>query len=122
METRDRGARWQLAVAGLAGASGVAAAAASAHGSDARMMGAIALVCLTHAPAFLALSMRKQPTLLTIASLGMLAGIILFCGDLAMRTLQGTGLFPMAAPTGGTTLILAWLLVAVQAVVPNRQG
>ena len=84
-------------------------------------MGAVALVCLTHAPAFLALSARKPPPLLTIASIAMIVGIVLFCGDIAMRALHGTGLFPMAAPSGGLTLIAAWLLVAVQALIPAKR-
>lgn len=121
-EMREQRSRWLLAVAGLTGAAGVAAAAAAAHGGgDARLMGAVALVCLTHAPAFLALSARRPPLLLTLASLAMVAGIVLFCGDLAMRTLHGTGLFPMAAPAGGMTLIGAWLLIAIQALLPDRR-
>ena len=120
MTVPDQRSRLHLAMAGLTGAAGVAAAAAAAHGGEERLMGAVALVCLTHAPAFLALSARKPPLLLLIASLAMFAGLLLFCGDLAMRALHGAGLFPMAAPSGGTTLIAAWLLVAIQAVLPAR--
>ena len=41
-----------------------------------------------------------------------LAGTILFCGVLYIRAFGGGGLFPMAAPIGGTLLILGWLAVA----------
>ena len=33
----------------------------------------------------------------------------LFAGDLTLRQYAGHGLFPMAAPTGGTLLIVSWL-------------
>ena len=36
----------------------------------------------------------------------------MFAGDLVMRAQAGTPLFPMAAPIGGGTMILGWLLVA----------
>ncbi len=41
-----------------------------------------------------------------------LAGTVLFCGSLYIRAFGGGGLFPMAAPIGGTLLILGWLAVA----------
>jgi uncharacterized membrane protein YgdD (TMEM256/DUF423 family) len=44
----------------------------------------------------------------------------LFAGDLSLRQYAGHGLFPMAAPTGGTLLILSWLAVAVSAVWPRN--
>ena len=115
------GSRPHLALAGLLGAAGVAASAVAAHGGDERMMGAVALVCLTHAPAFLAISLLRPPLLINIASLVMLAGIALFCGDLTLRALYEARLFPMAAPTGGTSLIIAWLLIAAQALFPAKR-
>ena len=39
----------------------------------------------------------------------------LFAGDLTLRQYAGHGLFPMAAPTGGTLLIVSWLALAVAA-------
>ncbi|MBX3598326.1 MAG: DUF423 domain-containing protein [Rhizobiaceae bacterium] len=113
------GSRFHLAIAGLFGAAGVAASAVAAHGGDERAMGAVALVCLAHAPAMLAMAMRRQPMLLLIATALMFIGVVLFCGDLTLRSLYGVKLFPMAAPTGGTTLIIAWLVVAVSALRPT---
>ena len=44
----------------------------------------------------------------------------LFAGDLTLRQYAGHGLFPMAAPTGGTLLIASWLALAVAAAWPRR--
>ena len=41
-----------------------------------------------------------------------LGGTVLFCGSLYMRAFGGGGLFPMAAPIGGTLFILGWLALA----------
>jgi uncharacterized membrane protein YgdD (TMEM256/DUF423 family) len=37
----------------------------------------------------------------------------LFSADIALRAFAGYRLFPMAAPAGGTLLIIAWLAVAL---------
>lgn len=56
-----------------------------------------------------------------------LAGTVLFCGSLYIRAFGGGGLFPMAAPIGGTLFILGWLALAVTGglekirVVRNRR-
>ncbi len=41
-----------------------------------------------------------------------LLGTVLFCGALYVRAFGGGGLFPMAAPIGGTLFILGWLALA----------
>ena len=45
----------------------------------------------------------------------MLAAASVFSGDIALHTLTGSHLFPMAAPTGGSVLIASWVIVAVLA-------
>ncbi|MFD2030171.1 hypothetical protein ACFSKM_07460 [Ancylobacter dichloromethanicus] len=40
---------------------------------------------------------------------------MLFSGTLAARALWNIVLFPMAAPAGGTMLILGWLVLALAA-------
>jgi uncharacterized membrane protein YgdD (TMEM256/DUF423 family) len=55
------------------------------------------------------------------AAFGFFVGAALFAGDLTMRQYAGHSLFPMAAPTGGTLLIVSWLVLAVAAAWP-RQG
>ena len=117
---RDGPVRWAVAAAGLMGAAGVAAAAAAAHGTDARLLGAASAVCLANAPALLVLGLsgRKLPLNRICAAL-LLLGTLLFAGDLALRTFIGRGLFPMAAPTGGLTMIVAWLLISIGALLPR---
>jgi uncharacterized membrane protein YgdD (TMEM256/DUF423 family) len=42
-----------------------------------------------------------------------------FAGDLSMRALKSTALFPMAAPAGGIGLMVGWGLLAVSALIPR---
>ena len=55
-----------------------------------------------------------------LAAFGFVLGASLFAGDLTLRHYAGNGLFPMAAPTGGTLLIASWLALAVAAAWPRR--
>ena len=54
------------------------------------------------------------------AAFGFVIAAGLFAGDLTLRHYAGHGLFPMAAPTGGTLLIASWLALAVAAAWPKR--
>src|SRR5690606_9988482 len=99
-----------LALAGLLGAAGIAIAAAASHGGDGNL-GIVANFLLAHAPALIGLSLVPRSRIVIAGGYVLLLGLAIFCGDLAMRSLAGTALFPMAAPIGGTTLILGWLLV-----------
>jgi len=110
-----------LFVSGLLGAAGVALAAAASHGADTRLLGSASSMCLAHAPALLALHVgHRQIATATLAALVIATGTLLFAGDLLARHLGGSGLFPMAAPTGGTTMIIGWLLVALGAFIKRR--
>lgn len=109
-----------LIVAGLLGASGVAAAAASSH-AGADLLGPYALIALTHAPALLALGLVAQTRVLSVAMLILALGAILFCADLAARHFASHGLFPMAAPIGGMLLIAGWLAVALAGLATPRK-
>jgi uncharacterized membrane protein YgdD (TMEM256/DUF423 family) len=51
---------------------------------------------------------------------GWLIGTLLFSGDVSLRAFAGHRLFPMAAPSGGTILILSWLALAVSAAVSGK--
>ncbi|ACI52983.1 protein of unknown function DUF423 [Gluconacetobacter diazotrophicus PA1 5] len=69
-----------------------------------------------HAPVLLAvgilLAVRGRRILLLLAGAGFVLGTVLFCGAVAWTGV--TGLHPgPVAPTGGSLLILAWLLLAV---------
>ena len=100
-------------LAGLCGALAIAAYAGAAHGGE-NHLGAIAPLLLGHAPALLVLSLIVPNS--RIANIGgalLVAGLALFCGDLFMRDMTGNRLFPMAAPTGGSLMIVGWLVVAI---------
>jgi len=102
--------------AGLAGAAGVALAAMGAHGEGYAALTPPAYFLLMHAAAALAIAAlaarSAHPGAVLLAALILLVGVSLFSGDIAVRTLLGHRLFPMAAPLGGTTMILGWLVVA----------
>jgi uncharacterized membrane protein YgdD (TMEM256/DUF423 family) len=54
------------------------------------------------------------------AASGFVVAAVLFAADLSLRQYAGHGLFPYAAPTGGTLLIVSWLALAVAAAWPRR--
>ncbi len=122
MAETDGTDRAALFGAGLLGVGGVAAAAASAHsGSDPRLMGAVALVCLAHAPALLAFGLAgRREGLLRLAALLLFCGAALFSADIAMRATDNGRLFAMAAPAGGLTMMAGWLTVAISALFSRR--
>ena len=110
-----------LLLAGLFGAAGVALAAAASHGADARLLGTASTMCLIHAPALVALHAgHRMMRTATLAALVIALGTLLFSGDLLCRHFLGTDLFPMAAPTGGTTMMAGWLIVAAGAFFGRR--
>ena len=53
------------------------------------------------------------------AGFGFVVASVLFAGDLTLRQFAGHSLFPMAAPAGGTLLIVSWLVLAAAAVWPR---
>jgi uncharacterized membrane protein YgdD (TMEM256/DUF423 family) len=111
-----------LVLAGLMGACGVALAAAAAHGTPASGLDSAAYLMLFHAIAVLAIASLARQELLwrplgLVAMTCFVAGGALFAGDVSMRAFAGHRLFPMAAPTGGTLLILGWLILTAAALV-----
>jgi uncharacterized membrane protein YgdD (TMEM256/DUF423 family) len=114
-----------IALAGVMGADGVILAAASAHQADATRLAAASSMLLFHATAILG-SVALAERGLIHARLGLAAGFgfavasALFAGDLTLRQYAGHSLFTFAAPTGGTLLIVSWLVLALSAVWPRR--
>jgi uncharacterized membrane protein YgdD (TMEM256/DUF423 family) len=111
------------------GAGGVAAAAAAAHMPGGARLSSVALVLLAHAAAILALTVRSRdaglaPRLFLGSALILAFGAALFSADVALLTLRGARLFPLAAPTGGMAMILGWLVAcgAGLAELARRQG
>ena len=112
-------------LAGAMGACGVALAAASAHLPDATRLGSASSMLLFHAAAILGAAALTRHTLVrhslgVLAAFGFVLGGALFAGDLTMRQYLGHGLFPMAPPTGGTILLLSWLVLAAGPAWPRR--
>ena len=118
--------RLLIGLAAIMGACGVMLAAAAAHLADASRLGAASSMLLFHATAILGAVALAERGLIH-ARLGLLAGFgfvvasALFAGDLTLRQYAGHSLFPFAAPTGGTLLILSWLVLAVAAVVSPKR-
>ena len=106
--------------AGLAGAIGVALAAAGAHGASLSGLTPAAQFLMIHAAAALAVSdmatRAVHPGGFLLAALILLIGVSLFSGDIAARTLWGNRLFPMAAPIGGSTMIIGWLVLSAAGI------
>jgi uncharacterized membrane protein YgdD (TMEM256/DUF423 family) len=117
--------RTLVVLAGLMGAAGVALAAASAHQPDATRLASASSMLLFHATAVLAAVLLAERRIVRMqlgiaAAFGFVVAAALFAGDLTLRPYAGRSLFPMAAPTGGTLLILSWLMLALAALWPRR--
>ena len=115
-----------IILAAIMGADGVILAALSAHGGDASRLVPASSMLLFHATAVLAAVALAERGLIhlrigILAAFGFVIAAGLFAGDLTLRQYAGRGLFPMAAPAGGTLLIVSWLVLAVAAAWPRPQ-
>ena len=122
---RSRLPRILIILAAVMGADGVMLAAASAHQADATRLAAASSMLLFHATAVLAVVALAERGVIDArigiaAAFGFFIAAALFAGDLSLRQYAGHGLFPMAAPTGGTLLIVSWLGLALAAAWPRR--
>jgi uncharacterized membrane protein YgdD (TMEM256/DUF423 family) len=113
-----------VVLAALMGADGVILAAATAHQADATRLAAASSMLLFHATAVLASVALAERGIVHVgiglaAAFGFVIAASLFAGDLTLRQYAGHGLFPLAAPTGGTLLIASWLALAVAAAWPQ---
>jgi uncharacterized membrane protein YgdD (TMEM256/DUF423 family) len=116
-----------LLLASLMGGAGVMLAAAAAHAAPGAGLDSAAYLLLLHAVAVLGVAALAQQGLLwppaaLAAMAGFVLGGVLFASDVSMRAFAGHRLFPMAAPAGGTLLIIAWLVLAVAAIVIIVRG
>jgi uncharacterized membrane protein YgdD (TMEM256/DUF423 family) len=114
-----------IVLAAVMGADGVILAAASAHQPDATRLASASSMLLFHALAVLAAVALAERGVIhsrigIAAAWGFVIASALFAGDLTMRQYAGRGLFPMAAPTGGTLLIVSWIALAVAAAWPKQ--
>jgi uncharacterized membrane protein YgdD (TMEM256/DUF423 family) len=120
-----RSFRILIILAAVMGADGVMLAAAAAHETDATRLAAASSMLLFHSTAVLAAVALAERGVIdtrigTAAGFGFVVASALFAGDLTMRQYAGHSLFPLAAPTGGTLLILSWLVLAMAAAWPRR--
>jgi uncharacterized membrane protein YgdD (TMEM256/DUF423 family) len=114
-----------IILAAIMGADGVILAALSAHQADASRLAAASSMLLFHASAVLAAVALTERGVIDarggiVAGFGFVAAASLFAIDLSLRQFAGHSLFPFAAPTGGTLLIVSWLVLAVAAAWPRR--
>jgi uncharacterized membrane protein YgdD (TMEM256/DUF423 family) len=123
--TASRSLRILIGLAAIMGADGVILAAAVAHQADASRLAAASSMLLFHATAVLAAAALIERGVIharlgLAAAWGFVIAAALFAADLTLRQYAGHSLFPMAAPTGGTLLIVSWLTLAVAAAWPRR--
>jgi uncharacterized membrane protein YgdD (TMEM256/DUF423 family) len=119
--------RIHILFAALMGASGVALWAMAAHRAGGESLVTSAQFLMIHACAVLGLTACRKQGLIhdritSVASAVLILGTLLFSGDIAARVLASGRLFPMAAPVGGSLLILGWLVAGVAAVWRRPQG
>jgi uncharacterized membrane protein YgdD (TMEM256/DUF423 family) len=112
--------------AALMGAAGVGLAAAGVHQGGGELAERGALFLLIHAAAALAIAAHARAATaeqrpLVVVGFVMEAGAALFSAELAMRAFTGDRLFPYAAPIGGTTMLLAWLALAIVFAAAGRR-
>jgi uncharacterized membrane protein YgdD (TMEM256/DUF423 family) len=122
--TASRSLRILIGLAAIMGADGVILAAASAHQPDASRLAAASSMLLFHATAVLAAAALIERGVVhagigLAAAWGFVVAAALFAADLTLRQYAGHSLFPFAAPTGGTLLIVSWLTLAVAAAWPR---
>jgi uncharacterized membrane protein YgdD (TMEM256/DUF423 family) len=109
-------------LAGLAGAAGVALAAAAAHRVDSPALATAATMLMIHASAAVALLAYAKSRAWIFAAATMLAAVSLFSGTIAINTLTGVVLPKLFAPVGGSLLIASWLGVAALAALEARRA
>jgi uncharacterized membrane protein YgdD (TMEM256/DUF423 family) len=124
--TGSRGVRILVILAAAMGAAGVILAAAAAHQAGASPLLPASSMLLFHAPAVLAVvALAERGTVARgigiAAASGFVIAATLFAADLTMRQYAGHRLFPLAAPTGGSLLILSGLMLARAAAWPQRR-
>lgn len=114
-------ARILAGLGGLFGAAGVALLALASHGRWPSLDYA-AIMALGHAPVLFAAAALLRLGLLhrrlgPLAAFVLAAAVALFVADVTLNAMAGARLFPMAAPTGGSATILAWLALALAALL-----
>ena len=114
-----------LVIAGLLGATGVAAGAFGAHALQASVSServdiweTAAQYHLIHAAVILALALHPQAdeSRWRLPMMGFTLGVVLFSFSLYALVLTDITQLAMITPVGGLILILSWLMVAIKAL------
>ncbi len=112
-------------LAAIMGAGGVALAAASTHAGGGEFGRTASQFLILHAAVLLGVSAgaragapRRARRLLG-GGAALAVGTLLFSGDLAWRAFSGVRLFPFAAPSGGSLMILSWAALALVFALPE---
>ena len=103
------------ALAALMGAAGVALAALAHHNNGDELARLASEFLILHAAALMGVSAHaaRAPRALVFAGVALALGTLLFAGDMTLRAFAGDRLFPMAAPIGGSLMIVSWLALAL---------
>ena len=118
-----------LVVAGLLGATGVAAGAFGAHALEASVSperidvwDTAAQYHLIHAAVILALALHSQAneSRWRLPMMGFSLGVVLFSFSLYALVLTDMTQLAMITPVGGLLLMLSWLMVAIKALKPAK--
>ena len=110
----SREARWPGVIGGLYGACGVGLSAYAAHGATGDAQHALytaAAMALVHGVALIAYAPRRSRAG-GFAQFAFVLGALLFSGSLVGA--HALGWPTRLAPAGGVTLIVGWLLAAVE--------
>jgi uncharacterized membrane protein YgdD (TMEM256/DUF423 family) len=115
--------KWAYVLTGLAalsGAAGVMESAAAAHLISDPLLKTSADFLLVNAAAVIAIGAvavagTQRKHWLLVAATTLLAGSLLFCGELSVHVFLGRRILPLAAPIGGALTILGWLIAAIAA-------
>jgi uncharacterized membrane protein YgdD (TMEM256/DUF423 family) len=116
--------RWAfvlIAIAAASGAGGVIEAAVAAHGTADPLLQTSANFLLLSGAAVIAIAAcssaaRHRMAWFLAAGSILIAGAVLFCGDLTARVFLQHKLFAFATPAGGSLMILGWFAAALAAL------
>lgn len=115
-------ARFLFVGASLMMAAGIGMAAAAAHAGAGREIGVASSLLLANAPMLAAATLALKAGFLArrfgLLGIGLgFVGALLFTADMVSRGFGHGALFEYAAPIGGSTDILAWIVVAISALI-----
>lgn len=114
MSNEGNGARWLVSAGAVLAAAAVTLSAYAAHSAEGEAQTRLqtaAVFAFGHGIALAALARGSLRRLAWIALVAILCGTLLFSGALALAEIAGVR--TRTAPFGGTLLIVAWLLYAI---------